>query len=331
MKNDINDTAYKGKDYSPKSIFDLMVHLRDNRGIDVKDSHARQLVNYGYYHAYKGYRFFKKPKSIIPYKTFDEIIAVIDYDNALKAYFYPQIMFLETAFKNIAVAKVIEGASSAGIDEIFRLNLAADEGDGMEQNRRHLRQKLHQTIEKRYNQDNPIIAHFYQRGDPVPIWGVFEVLSLGDFAMFLRCLDRRVRVSLLRELGLTFHEDRDAQMFAYLVYTLKDLRNALAHNNVIFDTRFKEREVEPCLCGWLSSTTGIADITFDSITDYYILIAVMLKRIEYEDSKLSRFFTNMRGIFDDLYNSTPTNIYTKLTTSKLMTKLDGLEQYLFHK
>lgn len=324
----MSKTFDKNKNYYPQNIAGLMNHLRTNRGIAVDDRHARQLLNYGYYHAYKGYRFFKKPRSVIPYKSFDEIIAVIDYDNDLKACFYPQIMFLETALKNIVVAKVIEGLSIAGFDEIFRLKMGADEGEAMWGNRSHLKEKIRQTVAKRYNQDNPVIAHFQKRGDEVPIWGIFEVLSLGDFAMFTKCLDRHVRVSLLRDLKMIHPDDSQAQLLAAAIYTIKDLRNALAHNNVIFDVRFQDREVDDIVKKWLTTQTKIEGITFESITDYYILMAVILKQIEFEDEKILRFFNDMRKIYDALYKGVPTNIYTKLTTSSLMTKLKGLHEYL---
>lgn len=320
--------SYKGKDYSPKSIPDLMEHLRSHRGIEVHDKHARQLINYGYYHAYKGYRFFKKASSVIPYETFDQIIAVIDYDNNLKACFYPQIMFLETALKNIAVAKSIEGVRDAGFDEIYRLKMGKDEGDRMENNRYHLKEKMRQTLAKRYNQDNPVIAHFQKRGDSVPIWGIFEVLSLGDFAMFLKCLDKHIRVSLLRDLKMIVDTDIDAQLLASVVYTIKDLRNALAHNNVVFDTRFQDREVDSIVIDWVTQETKIEHIDFTTIIDYYILISVMLKKIEFEDHKIAKFCLQMREIFDDLYEKTPNNIYTKITTSRLMKKITCLKNYL---
>lgn len=41
-----------------KTINDLMQHLRDS-GIAISgDVEKRQLINTGYYHGYKGYRFF---------------------------------------------------------------------------------------------------------------------------------------------------------------------------------------------------------------------------------------------------------------------------------
>ena len=44
-----------------KTINGLMVHLRDDCNIDINGSKEKlQLVQYGYYHGYKGYRFLKR-------------------------------------------------------------------------------------------------------------------------------------------------------------------------------------------------------------------------------------------------------------------------------
>lgn len=68
-----------------KKIDGLMRHLRDDCGISISGSRDKQqLTQYGYYHGYKGYRFFNKSTNRIPYTRFDEIIAVIEYDNELK-------------------------------------------------------------------------------------------------------------------------------------------------------------------------------------------------------------------------------------------------------
>lgn len=49
---------------SYKSTDALMRHLRDN-GIDISGSaQKRQLINTGYYHGYKGYRFFKTQEHV---------------------------------------------------------------------------------------------------------------------------------------------------------------------------------------------------------------------------------------------------------------------------
>ena len=80
----------------------LMRHLRDN-GIAISGSaQKRQLINTGYYHGYKGYRFFKSAGNRLPFTSYQELYATIEYDAALKSLFYGKMMFIETAVKNIA-------------------------------------------------------------------------------------------------------------------------------------------------------------------------------------------------------------------------------------
>ncbi len=68
-----------------KRIDGLMKHLRSDCGININGSKEKlQLTQYGYYHGYKGYRFYKQRSNAIPYTDFSQIVAVIEYDNALK-------------------------------------------------------------------------------------------------------------------------------------------------------------------------------------------------------------------------------------------------------
>ena len=85
---------------TPQTVNGLMRHLRNNCNIQINGSYQkRQLISYGYYHGYKGYRFFKNSSNQIAYSDFSEVVAVIEYDNNLKAALYPELMFIETAVK----------------------------------------------------------------------------------------------------------------------------------------------------------------------------------------------------------------------------------------
>lgn len=73
---------------SYKTTNDLMQHLRDN-GIAISgETQKQQLVTTGYYHGYKGYRFFKSAGARLPFSSYQELYATIQYDSALKALFY---------------------------------------------------------------------------------------------------------------------------------------------------------------------------------------------------------------------------------------------------
>ena len=113
----------KGRQMNPadkaKTINGLMIHLRDDCGININGSKEKlQLTQYGYYHGYKGYRFLKKRQNTIPYTNFSEIIAVINYDTALKKLVYPALMFIEMAIKNFTLEQIVPKMNDTSIDNI---------------------------------------------------------------------------------------------------------------------------------------------------------------------------------------------------------------------
>ncbi len=77
----------------PKSIDSLMRYLRDEKKIEISGSaQKRKLMNIGYYHGYKGYRYIGLPNNQVQYKTFDELFAIYMFDTHLKSLFYPQVI-----------------------------------------------------------------------------------------------------------------------------------------------------------------------------------------------------------------------------------------------
>ena len=64
-----------------------------------------------------------------------------------------------------------------------------------------------------------------------------------------------------------------------LIYATKDLRNAIAHNDVVFDTRFKTGNIDNQVSNAISNVTGVKDISFGTITDYLVLLIYQLKLI----------------------------------------------------
>lgn len=107
-----------------KTINGLMIHLRDDCNINIQGSKDKlQLTQYGYYHGYKGYRFIKKRQNTIPYTNFSEIIAVINYDNALKKLVYPALMFIEMAVKNYTLEQIVPGMKDKSIGNIYKTKM----------------------------------------------------------------------------------------------------------------------------------------------------------------------------------------------------------------
>ena len=102
-----------------KSTDALMRHLRNN-GISISGtSQKQQLINTGYFHGYKGYRFFVSSSNRLPFTSYNEINATIQYDTKLKSLLYGKMMFIETALKNIALNTIMTEINSSSVYNMY--------------------------------------------------------------------------------------------------------------------------------------------------------------------------------------------------------------------
>lgn len=232
----------------PKSIDGLMRYLRDKKGIEISGSaQKRKLRNIGYYHGYKGYRFVGTSTNTVPYTNFDQVQAFYDFDMRLKAILYPQLMFIETALKNYVLEELIRFGNSDNFNYIYttlltdhvRLQVGSGSYKDALKRRLSLRDRVYSALTREYDK-NAIIQHFYHNDSSVPIWAIFEVLTLGEFGTFFWCLNYDVRKAVSKSLGLYQATDTDAFLTKKIIFAIRDLRNAVAHNDIVFDTRFSK-------------------------------------------------------------------------------------------
>lgn len=313
-----------------KKIDGLMKHLRDDCNINIKGSKEKQqLVQYGYYHGYKGYRFFKKRGNIIPYVKFSEIIAVIDYDNELKKMVYPALMFIEMAVKNITLDQIVPGMTDKSIDSIYKTKMNDEiSNSDLRLKRLRLRDKIHSMLSNSYKYKNSMVSHFYNRGQEIPIWGIFEIMMLGDFADFLQCLNKDTREKISKALKMDVSYDTNYQLVANALFTIKSLRNATAHNNIVFDARFKDRNANRNIIQWVEDETGITNVKFDYFTDYVALLLCLLKHVQYPKKKLFKLLKEYEDSLNTLYESLPLPIYNKIVATGIKGKLAKLNAYV---
>ena len=243
---------------SPQTINGLMRHLRNDCKIQISGSYQKQqLTSYGYYHGYKGYRFAGNSYRQIPYSDFSEVVAVIEYDNNLKAALYPELMFIETALKNIVCNESVKGLKLGTFEHLYKERMSDNTTNTKLQSKRlKLRNSVYAKLAARYHdeeeKENQMVRHFYNRGEDAPIWVVFEILYLSDLAGFFECLNEAVRENILKQMNMfDISIDANKNLLSIMIYTLKALRNSVAHNNIIFDTRFKDRKISPVLKKWV--------------------------------------------------------------------------------
>ena len=319
----------------PQTINGLMRHLRNDCNIQIKGGKQKQqLISYGYYHGYKGYRFFQKSQNRIPYTDFSELIAVIEYDNNMKAALYPHLMFIETSIKNIVCNTCVNGLNSGTFDYVYKSRMNDNTSNAsLQLNRLKLRNSVYSKLSQQYlneeRSDNQMVRHFYNRGEDVPLWVVFEILYLSDLASFFKCLNKTTRETVLKELHmLDFSIDTNRSLLSEMLYTIKALRNSVAHNNIIFDTRFKDRKINTVLKKWVEKETGINNITLYSLVDYIIIICCILKRIDFTGTRAKKLLDIYKTENQELQNIVTPDIYNVIIQQSVPNKIKLLESYL---
>lgn len=329
---------------SYKSTNALMRHLREN-GIAISGSNQkRQLINTGYYHGYKGYRFFKTAANRLPFTTYSEVYATIQYDSALKSLLYGKMMFIETAVKNVALETILEKANSESIQDMYDKvvssyrnappNATEEQKKKMQQNKLNLQNSIQASLATAYRKNNPKITHFYNNAGyaGVPIWALFEIMTMGDFGYLLSCLTYSVRDAISRKLGLNLASDTSRQLVYKYIYTLKDLRNAIAHNAVVFDTRFNARfsrfDPSPAMKECLKNSIGLPYVNFKTIGDYIILICYYLKMLHAPKSEIKSFIRDFEKIVEDYRNEVSPAVAAIVIHPDLQSRMNILKNFI---
>lgn len=315
----------------------LMKHLRIKHNISIAGStHKRKLRNYGYFHGFKGYRYIKSVNNQVNYNNFDEIIAFNNFDMELKSIFYPHIMFIETALKNYVLEEVLLASKSNSFEEIYKSHLIFYKNFGPHhkdykqqlQKRLRLRNKIYNTISRDYGNDKKIVQHFYHKDKTLPIWAIFEIVSMGEFGTFVSCLDLDIKKSISESLNLNQSCDSDRKLTERIVFLLRDLRNSIAHNDVIFDTRFKSSNTSRTLKQCIEFDTSISNIKFDNILDYFILVVYLLKKLQVNKTELKRTVSYFEASIDSFRAKIPTSIYNQIFFTNTRNKINELRAFI---
>lgn len=311
-----------------------MKHLRD-QGISIGGSgQKRKLKNIGYYHGYKGFRFVGDSSKRLPINDFSQIASLHAMDMQIKTLFYPYIMTIETALKNYILEAVLSYAKSEDFDDIYKNCLTAyrgyhpNTGDYKKSwaNRLRLRQTVDGLIFREQDK-KPFFKHFRDRGRTIPIWAIFEAMTLGEFGNFYACLDRPIKSAIVADLGMPAQFDSEALLLS-IIFSLKDLRNAIAHNAIVSDVRFKTGGISKNIGKLLKSEAGIDSINFSDITDYVILVVYLLGLLKLPKTDRKRLVSGYEGILLRYKKELPRGIYGHFVRTEAQNKLKLLKKYV---
>lgn len=266
---------------------ELMAYLTKHHGIAVRPEQVQALRNLGYYHGFKGYRFVRQPSQRIVFSSLDEVIALNAFDMNLKALLYPKVMFIENALKSYVIEAVLMDSGSEYLDDIFHRSMThyrsytpgSESYQKQYAKRMTLKGKINSALLRDYSNQKQTVNHFFNGDKPIPIWAIFESLTLGEFGTFFSCANQNVKRYTSTLLQLPTNLDADGKLTEFIIYCIKDLRNAVAHNNTIFDTRFQTGKINRRLIALLEAEVGLTGLDFKYIGAYVILVAYVLRKM----------------------------------------------------
>jgi len=133
----------------------------------------------------------------------------------------------------------------------------------------------------------------------VPLWSLFEIMMMGDFGSLLECLDLQTRDEITKALGMNLAADTNWELIYKYLYAFKDLRNAIAHNDVIFDARFRRIDPTKAMKDCLQRDIALPFVNFKSIGDYVILTCYYLKNLGVTKTEIKSFIREFEKVTDD--------------------------------
>lgn len=113
-----------------------------------------------------------------------------------------------------------------------------------------------------------------------------------------------------------------------MIYAVKDLRNAVAHNNTIFDTRFQTSTINKRLISLLETEVGITGLDFKYIDAYIILITYILRKMGETKTACKQFVSSFIDCTDLLRTQISPNICNQILGTQQRAHLNQLQNFI---
>jgi len=153
-------------------------------------------------------------------------------------------------------------------------------------------------------------------------------MTMGDLGYLLSCLVYDVRDDISKRLGINVSSDTNRQLIYKYIYTLKDLRNAIAHNAVVFDTRFRNIDPTSAMKQCLKIEIGLPYVNFKTIGDYVILMCYYMKLLGISKTENKAFIREFEKITEGYRKNVNTNVASIVIHPDLVPRMNLLKSFL---
>ena len=300
-----------------------MKHIR-SKGIAIGGSSQKsRLKNIGYYHGFKGYRFLGKANNKLAFTDFSQLSSVVDFDEELKSIMYSPLMKLETAIKSVTCDIIVTTVKSSNFSDLFQRGFSSDD----KRKNYKTRDNVYSSLTKRY-QNSVIVSHFYSNDEPIPLWAIFEELMLGDLSNIIEVLTPDIKLKISEAFGIPKRLNTNGAILPKIIQAVKDLRNAVAHNRVVYDGRYIEFSKRESIKKMLSQETGVKNIKFETIIDDVILVCFLMKNLRFNKEEIRRIPNSINKAMLNLKSKLPNDLFQKVSSGLDIKKLDELRAYI---
>ena len=158
---------------------------------------------------------------------------------------------------------------------------------------------------------------------------IYYMIILGwDFAYLLECLNFATRDAITDRLKINKAADTNRELIYRYLYALKDLRNAIAHNAVVFDARFRSFKPTKSMCDCLVKDVGVPYVNFKTIGDYLILMCYYLKHLGVGKKELRSFVRSFEKLTNDYRASVSPAVSSIVIHPDLTSRLQILKKFI---
>lgn len=137
-----------------------------------------------------------------------------------------------------------------------------------------------------------------------------------------------VRDDISRRLGLNVSCDTNRQLIYKYIYALKDLRNSIAHNSVVFDTRFRSIDPNSAMKQCLKIEIGLPYVNFKTIGDYIILTCYYMKLLDVSKTEIKAFIREFDKITYNYRQSVNSNVIAIVIHPDLSARMNILKSFI---
>lgn len=240
----------------PFKTWNQQLTILRKRGLEVPSNSKRSLEKIGYYTLINGYKnlFLArdssgniiKPEKFIDGSTFDEILALYEFDKKLRSILYDALLEYES---NLA-AEIAYRFSEKFPQENSYLaiyNFDSTDVSSVVRTISALSNTIKQkTSVKKYQQN--AIKHYVNTHGHVPLWVLVNFLTFGELNYFYRICQKEIQVkiandftqNLRREYRKKYMTSVTPDMINTINHMVNHFRNAVAHNEITYSKQLSK-------------------------------------------------------------------------------------------